>query len=83
MTQEIAKHRCKDLLTTLLRLDDSEQRLIRNLVQDLINGVQEPESFMTKLQGGNSVAFFGLKVSQILTQKMTLNGYLDKLPESH
>ena len=54
MTPDTAKHKCKNFLATLLKLA-SEQPAnvalnVRQLIQGLIDGKVEPETFTTKLQ---------------------------------
>ena len=54
MTPDTAKHKCKNFLATLQRLAEEQPPAVaenvRNLIQGLIDGVVDPETFTTKLQ---------------------------------
>ena len=54
MTPDTAKMKCKNFLATLQRLAEEQPPAVaenvRNLIQGLIDGVVDPETFTTKLQ---------------------------------
>jgi transcription initiation factor TFIID subunit 4 len=54
MTPDTAKHKCKNFLATLLRLAGEQPANVatnvRNLIQGLIDGKVDPDTFTTKLQ---------------------------------
>ena len=54
MTPDTAKHKCKNFLATLLKLAGEQPANVaanvRNLIQGLIDGKVDPETFTTKLQ---------------------------------
>ena len=54
MTPDTAKHECKNLLASLQRLAEEQPRVVqenvRNLIQGLIDGIVDPETFTTELQ---------------------------------
>lgn len=54
MTPDTAKHKCKNFLATLLKLAGEQPANVRtnvhNLIQGLIDGNVDPETFTTKLQ---------------------------------
>ena len=54
MTPDTAKHKCKNFLATLQRLAEEQPpnvaENVRNLIQGLIDGQVDPETFTTKLQ---------------------------------
>ena len=54
MAPDTAKQKCRNFLATLLRLakdqPDSVARNVRTLIQSLIDGRTEPETFTSRLQ---------------------------------
>ena len=54
MTPDFAKHKCKNFLATLQKLAEEQPQAVeenvKNLIQGLIDGVLDPETFTTELQ---------------------------------
>ena len=54
MTPDTAKHECKNLLVSLQRLAEEQPRVVqenvRNLIQGLIDGIVDPETFTIELR---------------------------------
>jgi hypothetical protein len=56
MTPQTAQHKLRDFLASLKRVAETKSLAmaenVRNLIQSLIDGVLDPETFTTRLQGG-------------------------------